>query len=153
MIGISFLLVSISFFLLSFASSRASQGENIPLMLCLSSFVCIGLGELFIAPVVFSYASMIAPKKHQGTIMGMVAMGFALANLLSGYVSRQMASSETSPLPTLVYQEAFSWISSLALSLGIALLITKLSYIKKFFHRNLFKTSVFNEKNPTTEQS
>lgn len=128
MIGISFLLLGMAFSLL-FIGCGVHHDENIPLAYVIGSFFLIALGELFMGPTVYAYASEIAPRNFEGLIMGIVTMGFALANLLSGWISRIMAIEEGASSLQVhsidMYSAAFGWIGALALVLSLAMLTIK----------------------------
>jgi POT family proton-dependent oligopeptide transporter len=66
----------------------------VPVIPVLISFSFVAMGELLIAPTVFSYCSNNAPKAMQATLMGVVTLGFGFANLLSGKIG-QFVSPET----------------------------------------------------------
>ncbi len=93
-IGIGFILLAAAFLLLNFGAVF-DVGENvISIWYAIGSIFLIGLGELFIGPTVFAAASKAAPPKLAGLTMGMVTLGFSLANVSSGFLSQLMAVSE-----------------------------------------------------------
>lgn len=127
MIGVSFLLMGIAFSLLSLGSSGASTGRDVSLMICLSSFLCIGLAELFIAPVIFAYASEVAPVQSQGVVMGMVATGYATANLLSGWISKAVTTFIPEDSTAATYGDVFGSVAWAVL--GWAAMLLLLNYL------------------------
>jgi POT family proton-dependent oligopeptide transporter len=125
MIGISFFLLGTAFSLLYFGSSSIGAGDTVPLAYIIGSFFIIALGELFIGPTVYAYASEIAPRNFQGLVMGIVTMGYSLANLFSGWISQMMAVVEgTDSLE--VYSGGFGMIGLSTIGLGVVLMFFNL---------------------------
>jgi dipeptide/tripeptide permease len=95
-IMISFFLLGVAFCTLWLGCLTADSSQEIHLSLALLSIILIALGEIFIGPTVYAYASEVSNQKLQGLIMGIVTLGFALSNLLSGFLSQWMAVAEES---------------------------------------------------------
>lgn len=93
-IAISFCLLGSAFILLYFGSVQATLTGEVSLAYAIISILLIGLGEIFIGPTVYSYASEVSPKGFQGLFMGIVTIGYSLANLVSGFLSQMMSISE-----------------------------------------------------------
>lgn len=127
-IMIGFLLLGSAFYTLYAGCMLADSKEAIPLIYAAASIIMIALGELFIAPTVFAYASQAAPRHLQGLTMGMVTMGFALANLFSGFLSQRMAISEEADSMA-IYSETFGMIGCAVFCLAAVLLM--LNFRKK----------------------
>ena len=51
----------------------------------------IASAELFVGPVLYAACTALAPQRLLGIMMGMVMLGYSLANLLSGILSKLMA--------------------------------------------------------------
>lgn len=85
------LRMAIAFFCLAGAFAILFLVEAVTMMQLIFSFAFIALGELFLAPSVYAYCSLVSPANHKGLTMGVVTLAFALASLLSGQVS-QLAS-------------------------------------------------------------
>lgn len=129
-IGISFLFLGIAFCTLYVGCFFANKEEMVPLSFGISSIILIGLGEIFIGPTVYAYAAEVAPKSLQGLTMGIVTLGFALANLFSGVVSQMMAiSDEMASLD--IYSGSFKMIGLTIL--GFACLILLVNSQRKVF--------------------
>lgn len=127
-IALSFILLSAAFGILYAGSQWASADEAVPFAFAISSIVLIALGEIFIGPTVYAYASEIAPAKFEGLIMSIVTIGFSLANLFSGWLSQLMAvSSQSDSLQ--IYANGFGLIS--AATIGLAGLIIIFNSRKK----------------------
>jgi POT family proton-dependent oligopeptide transporter len=59
-----------------------------------TSFAAVAIGELFLAPTVYSFFSENATKKTEGLFMGTVTMAYAVAKLGSGFVGRLYSPSD-----------------------------------------------------------
>jgi dipeptide/tripeptide permease len=92
----------------------------VPLSYAIGSIVLIAAGEILIGPTIYAAASEAAPKNHVGLTMSLVTVGFACANLVSGWISQTMAIAD-SVSSIDVYANGFYTIglASLALALGI----------------------------------
>lgn len=88
-LGIAFLFLGTAFSILYLGQTTALH--------VMISFSCIALGELFLAPAVYAYCSLIAPENQKGLTMGIVTLAFSIASLLSGGIS-QMATLDISGL-------------------------------------------------------
>ena len=82
--SLAFLCLTSAFSAL-YISSLITSPSAIYLVL---GFAMIALGELFLAPAVFSYCAEIAPKKESGLMMGLVTLAFSFASLLSGQLGQ-----------------------------------------------------------------
>jgi|688.fasta_scaffold06037_10 POT family proton-dependent oligopeptide transporter len=129
-IAISFLFLGLAFCLLCAGCLSASAEEIVPLWIAIGSIVCIALGELFIGPTVYAAGASAAPDKYQGLTMGIVTLGFAFANLFSGFLSQLMAVVEEDSSLSL-YTQGFSWIGWSMLGLAAVLIMTQ--YKKRIF--------------------
>ncbi len=119
-IAISFVLLGIAFCILNLGCILGATDDIIPLSYAVGSIFLIGVGELFIGPTVFASASKAAPRALAGLTMGMVTLGYSLANLLSGLISQLMAvTDEATSLE--VYAGGFNMIGLMALSLAFIL--------------------------------
>lgn len=118
---LSFLFLGSAFSILYCACLLPDSNGNVSLGYVVASIVLIALGEIFIAPTVFALASKAAPQNLQGVIMGMVTLGFAMANLFSGMLSQSMAViEETSSI--LIYSGGFKMIGLVSITLAILML-------------------------------
>ncbi len=72
------------------------------------SFGVIAFAELFIGPAVYSHCAKYSPSHMKGVLMGTVMLGFALANIISGFLSKYMAIDNLNiELGVTVYSEGF----------------------------------------------
>jgi len=118
----SFVLLGLSFCLLAMSCYTASINEMVGLGYGIGSIVLIALGEILIGPTLFAAASKYAPAKFQGLVMGMVTLGFSLANLFSGLLSQTMAiTEETESLG--IYAGGFSTLGVAALLIAFLLMM------------------------------
>ena len=93
-----------------------------PLLAVMGAMALISLSELMIGPAVYSFCSEMAGPHHQGRVMGLVPIAFALASMLGGSLSKWMALEGTQMNSAYVtYGNGFSAIA--ALCLGCALLL------------------------------
>lgn len=93
-IGMSFGFLSAAFYTLYTGALFASQQEEISLAIAIGSICLISLGEILIGPTLYATASDLAPKALQGLVMGIVTLGFSMANLFSGLLSHMMVVTE-----------------------------------------------------------
>jgi dipeptide/tripeptide permease len=113
-VAISFAFLSTAFWVLNIGCYFGKANETVNLGYGLGSIFLIGVGELFIGPTVFAIASKAAPRNLMGLTMGMVTLGYALANLASGFLSQLMAVSEEA-ISLDIYARGFSVIGWIAL--------------------------------------
>jgi POT family proton-dependent oligopeptide transporter len=111
-LAISFAFLSLAFLALYLAALI----ELSSLLYVVIGFASIALGELFLAPTVFSFCSRVAPKGKSGLMMGLVTLAFSLASLLSGKASQLsyapstlflMVSISAAFVPVLLYVGSF----------------------------------------------
>lgn len=121
---LSFFFLFSAFFLL-FSGSLREEGAMLSVVVPIVSFFLIALGELFMAPPIFSLCSQIAPKEMRGVLMAIVIMGFSYASLLSGMIGQGFALvqmvSQGRPDAIGQYGFFFGCAAGLALAIGAAL--------------------------------
>lgn len=127
-ICISFALLGSAFGMLYLGCQMCNGEEMVPLAIAIGSIICIALGEILIGPTVYAAGAAIAPPTLQGITMGLVTLGFALANLFSGFLSQSMAIDGTSNSFS-VYSEGFALIGYT--TLGVSVLLLLLTKLKK----------------------
>lgn len=104
--------ISLAFFLQAVAFSLlyiiATPGALVSANMIGLSFGMIAFSELFIGPAVYSHCSKYSPKHMKGVLMGTVMLGFSLANVISGFLSKYMAIDDSnSELGVNVYSDGF----------------------------------------------
>lgn len=120
----SFVLLGLSFCVLYAGSFTASGEGMVGLSYGIISIILIALGEILIGPTVFAAAAKYAPAALQGLTMGMVTLGFSLANLFSGMLSQMMTVTEEANSLE-VYAGGFSTVGFAALFVALLLLFTQ----------------------------
>jgi POT family proton-dependent oligopeptide transporter len=108
-IALSFLLLAASFLILYLAT----YWEQVPLFYAVCSIVLLSCGELLLGPTVLAAVADAVPKSCSGVAMGMVALGYSLANAASGFLSQVMSNS------------CFLAISTVAFCLALLLLTNR----------------------------
>lgn len=123
-IALSFIFLGCAFCIMLLGCLLAPQTGVVAIGYAVFGIVFISLGEIFIGPTVFTAAAEAATPQLRGLTMGLVTLGFSLANLCSGYLSQMMfiANEFNSQL---VYANGFSWIAGSACLLGISLLFIR----------------------------
>jgi proton-dependent oligopeptide transporter, POT family len=120
-IGLGFALLGAAFCTLYFGNMMANRTEGVSIAYPILSIILISLGELLIGPTVYATASEVSSKGANGLMMGLVTLGFSLANLFSGYLSQMMAVTEdVNSLD--IYAGGFWLIGSSALVISLVLL-------------------------------
>lgn len=120
-VALSFLLLGTAFCILLAGCLIAKDNNMVAASFAIASIVLISLGEIFIGPTVFTAASEATSEQYRGLTMGLVVLGFSLANLCSGCLSQMMTVVEGSHSLT-IYADGFSYIAALALLIGLSLI-------------------------------
>ena len=119
-IGLACAMGSSAFFILSGCCLWPAASQGVPGALLLLVFAMISTAELLLAPAVIAYCSEIAPKTHQGVMMGLIPLAFSFASLLGGFFSKSLAGAPSSPHEIEAYRQGFNLI---ALLLGMLILL------------------------------
>ena len=130
--SLGFAFLGAAFCTLYMGCMTVSANETVPLAYAIGSIIFIALGEIFMGPTLYSEASKGVPASLAGITMGLVTVGFSLANLVSGLVSIAMTiSEETATLS--MYAGGFGIIALLSLSLaGVIIGLNKTKTQKVF---------------------
>jgi POT family proton-dependent oligopeptide transporter len=99
----------------------------------------MGLGELCVAPLVQEQATLLAPKRLRGLVMGIVMLALAFSNLagiiISKFMSVPAVNGVVDPIVSLeIYQEGFLKIGMFSLLLTFIFLIFYM-----FIHQTISK--------------
>jgi POT family proton-dependent oligopeptide transporter len=129
-IAMSFCLLGTAFYVLYFGGVLASVRQEVSLGVAVGSIILLSIGELFIGPTIFAAASSTGPRALQGLVMGIVTLGFSMANLCSGLLSNMMVVGEGEN-PLNVYTGCFGMIGFCACALGALILLC--NYRRKVF--------------------
>ncbi|MES2344943.1 MAG: peptide MFS transporter [Chlamydiota bacterium] len=84
----AFLFLAAGFFLLYMGTLFPNTAQLVSVFFPLFSYVCIAVGELFIAPTIYAYCSREAPEHLKGMFMGLVALGFSYGSFFSGTLAQ-----------------------------------------------------------------
>lgn len=121
-IVIAFVLSALAFggLAITCALNNAEGKEQMSVAILAGAFVLISLGEIIIGPAVYSFCSEVASEKTQGTVMGLVPIGFSLASFIGGYISTVLAVPEGSSYqPLEVYSSGFTLIAGLLIGFAV----------------------------------
>jgi proton-dependent oligopeptide transporter, POT family len=113
----AFFIASFAFLLLFFL---AGGEEKVPLFLFLPLIGLISLAEVMIGPAIYSACSEISAKF--GFVMGLIPIGFSLANLFGGFLSKRIAEEAS---------QGFGMISAILLIVAIILNLTLFIFYKR----------------------
>ena len=128
-------LAAAVFLLLTLACSFPNSEGFVPLEIVAVTIFVASIGEVLLAPAVFSYFSEAAPKEWQGVAMGLLSMGFSLGNVISGFLSKSMVVAEGTAGDALkVYGEGFGLLS-LLLGLAAITIFFGQPLVNKLFNR------------------
>lgn len=114
----AFMFLGLAFGILYLGTQNIDSAGLVPILYVVICFALIAIGELFIAPTLYSYCSAIAPLALKGQMMGLVVLGRSYASLLSGMLGKAVVTSRT-------YGESdlFAMTTLVALSLSIILIL------------------------------
>ena len=90
-IFLSIVAMAVCFFILYAGCLSAGEDGQINYLFLVVSISLMSLGEIFIAPVVQSYVSLLAPDKYKGLIVGMMMLSLAFSNLAGIVIAEFMA--------------------------------------------------------------
>jgi proton-dependent oligopeptide transporter, POT family len=119
-IAFGFLLIAAAFAILYMVTLIEDSKDLVSMCFVLVSFALIAIAELFVAPTIYSLCSILAPNKLRAVLMGMVMLGFSVANLLSGHLSKFMAVDSNND-SMIVYNRGFCYISVLCIIMCIVI--------------------------------
>jgi len=111
--GVAYGILGLSCFL------NPAQGQ-FPLLGVIGVMALVSLSELMIGPAVYSFCSGLSSEKNQGRIMGLIPIGFALASMIGGALSKSMAIESTSSTFS-TYGQGFTTIALMSLAASLCL--------------------------------
>jgi len=89
-----------------------ADSGTVPVIAVAGVVILISMAELLIAPAIYSFCSEMAPEEWQGSVMGLIPIGFSLASLMSGFFSKSMAMEEgTENISLTLFTQGFGIIS------------------------------------------
>ena len=107
------LLMVLCFVMLYLGCYQVNEKAQVPYFYLFVGISLMGIGELFIAPLLQSMCTILAPERIRGFMMGVLMMSMAYANLFGVVISKFMsvpsdAGSQTDPFVSLhIYQDGF----------------------------------------------
>ncbi|AWD33502.1 Putative MFS transporter [Candidatus Fokinia solitaria] len=139
------LAIAACFFILYFGCINADTTSRVHYVYLIVSISIMGLGEIFIAPVVQSYVSLLAPQKYKGLIMGIMLLSLAFSNLGGVVIAEFMSIPHDNGISTAykslqIYKKGFWDIAIFNLYIAIAFIPFGL-----YIHRKLSKRNSTNE--------
>ena len=110
--GFGLFTLVICFAILYFGCANADINGKVGYLYLFSAVAFMSLGELLIAPFVYSQATLLAPAHLRGFVMGILALSLAFSNLagivLSKFVSVPSAGGKVDALESLaIYKAGF----------------------------------------------
>lgn len=129
------ILAAAMFAALTIACHLPNQQGLVPLVIVAAAITVISVGEVLLAPAIFSYFSEASPKGWSGATMGLLPLGFSLGNALSGFLSKSMAVREGASLVEgrEAYAEGFIHLSLLLLFVAVTIMMTQF-LIRRAYH-------------------
>lgn len=119
------ILASTMFGGLALACYLIEPNELIPLELVAAVILVVSIGEVLLAPALFSYVSESSPKEWAGAAMGLIPLGFSLGNTLSGFLSKSMALDQEIIPSRSIYGEGFFHLAMLLLFVALLIIIVQ----------------------------
>ena len=114
--SIAFLLLGLAFGFLYLGLRIAGDEGLVSIGYVVICFALIAIGELFIAPTLYSYCSAIAPQLLKGRMMGLVILGRSYASLSSGMLGKAVVASH-------IYGESGLFAMTTVMAISIASLL------------------------------
>ncbi|MBV1774109.1 oligopeptide:H+ symporter [Burkholderiaceae bacterium DAT-1] len=118
--SISLLLMGIGFLVLPVGIAQAGVDGKTAFVWLLINYVCQALGELLISPVGYAMVGQLAPRQHQGVMMGAWMLVTGLASLLAGDFSGKLPDAIQSSNP--VYASQFMQLGTGCVVVGLVLI-------------------------------
>ncbi|OEY87131.1 MFS transporter [Wolbachia pipientis] len=116
--GLGILTMPICFFILYIGCLNANMEGKVSYIYLITSIALMGLGELFIAPLVQEQATILAPKHIRGLVMGIIMLSLAFSNLGGIIISKFMSVSKDAESLE-IYREGFLKIAIFNLALFV----------------------------------
>lgn len=115
------------FFVLYLGCLNASENGQINYLYLIFGISLMSLGEIFIAPIVQSYVSLLAPNNIKGFVMGMMMLALSFSNLagivISEFMSVPSVEGKVDILASLeIYKSGFLKIGLFQLYVAIGLI-------------------------------
>jgi POT family proton-dependent oligopeptide transporter len=126
-IAVGCLLAASAFIILSVTVLGLAVDQYVSMMPLVLAAILVSLGELFVAPAVYSYFSESTPQELQGITMGLIPIGYSLASVFNGLISQIMVSGdELGKLESLeTYGTGFGIIAAVLIGMSCVLILFK----------------------------
>lgn len=118
--SISLLLMGVGFLVLPLGIANADSLGKTAFAWLFVNYVCQSLGELLISPVGYAMIGQLAPKQHQGVMMGAWMLVTGLASLLAGDFSGKVPEVIVDSNP--VYASQFLQLGAGCVLVGVILM-------------------------------
>lgn len=110
-----------------FVALCAFSGGALPMGGLMGGVAFLSIAEVLIGPAIYAYCSAIAPANWRGMTMGLIPLGFSLAEIVGGVWSKMMAFDPTEGALSLsLYQSGFGVIALGLFVVGCVVLFSRL---------------------------
>ena len=133
----------VSAFIMYIGCENASADSLVSPIYLIVAISFIGLGEVLIAPFINSQATVLAPKRLRGFVMGIIMMSLSCANYVGGtlvakFMSVSSDHGEVNPFESLViYKKGFFNIGVFYAFLTAAFIMASVVFLKKIVVKNI----------------
>jgi POT family proton-dependent oligopeptide transporter len=126
-------------FIIYLGCTTANENGLMSVIYLIISISFMGLGEVCLAPCVSSQASLLAPKKLKGFVMGIVMLSLSCSNsaglLVQKYMSVPSVKGEVNPLESLaIYNEGFFSLGVLYLFITVIFILIAMLFLRKIIN-------------------
>jgi POT family proton-dependent oligopeptide transporter len=129
-VSFAFVLMGIAFALL-----YINCQHEFPLGIAMMAFATIGLSELFMTPTIYALSSKLSPREFAAMAMGMVMMGFSIANTMGGHIAQFFATESNTPIEASLDLYRFEFLAIMIfcfIMAGVVLIVNKFVLSKLF---------------------
>jgi proton-dependent oligopeptide transporter, POT family len=134
-LGIGMLLITMGFYLITYASSLALAGHKGNMILVTLALASTGLAEMFLDPVVLAYISQKADSRYQSRLSGVYYLYVgAYANYLAMKIAQTTTVISSAPKKTEIFEfwQTYQILFFFGVALvGVIFLALILCYVKK----------------------
>ena len=89
--GLGLFTMALCFYILWFGCLNADETGNTHYLYLIVGLSFMGIGEILVAPYIYSQATILAPTNLKGFVMGIVLLSMAYANLAGPIIAKFMA--------------------------------------------------------------
>ena len=133
--------LAISSFIMYFGCMNANIALVGPIYFVIAVSL-IGFGEVLIAPFINSQATLLAPRKLRGFVMGIIMMSLSCANyvgttLVAQFMAVPSNNGEVNPIESLaIYQKGFFNIGIFYIFLTLSFILISIFFLRKVVVKN-----------------